>query len=277
MKPEDISYYSWYLDPLPPGINVWPEMVGDLKGHGRTHKKVLHTFTRVHFIIRGSGIVRSPSGEYVVQAGDIFSIWPGVQHEFKENPEIPRELYWLQLQGPESRLLCEQWGFGPDHPVYRSPAPKAAFRAFRSMFMYWGHEDRDPYEGLVLFYHLIASTKPRKTIPKKKQFSSSAIVDEARIILESLIDTGVNVNDIAESMRINRTSLWNAIKIETGLTAIEWIQNARIERAKELLLETNLKLATIAAMCGFNGEKYFMYNFRKNVGMTPGQWREHKE
>jgi len=276
MKPETISHHSWYLDRLPPGVSVWPELVGDLKGHGKTHKKVILTSTRVHLITKGGGIVRSPAGEFVVKTGDIFSIWPGVQHEFEENPETPRELYWMQLQGSENEHLCEQWGFGPRHPVYRTPSPKAALRGFRSMFEYWGRADRDPYAGLVLFYHLIASTKPGKPVAKKKRYSSSDIVDEARTVLESLIDTGVNVNDIAESMKINRATLWGAIKQETGMTAIAWIQKTRIERAKELLLETDLKIATVAAMCGFNGEKYFMYNFRKNTGTTPGRWREDK-
>ena len=47
----------------------------------------------------------------------------------------------------------------------------------------------------------------------------------------------------------------------------------RIERAKELLTGSNLKLASIAMEIGYNEPNYFSHVFRKLEGMTPKEYR----
>ncbi|MBQ2609471.1 MAG: helix-turn-helix transcriptional regulator, partial [Butyrivibrio sp.] len=47
----------------------------------------------------------------------------------------------------------------------------------------------------------------------------------------------------------------------------------RLGKAKELLKSSNLKSSQIATEIGYNDSHYFSYIFKKNVGMTPSEYR----
>ena len=58
----------------------------------------------------------------------------------------------------------------------------------------------------------------------------------------------------------------------TGLTPLAYLNRARIENAKELLLKTSLSIAEIAEMVGFSGQNYFGRLFRRQVGLSPTEF-----
>lgn len=58
-----------------------------------------------------------------------------------------------------------------------------------------------------------------------------------------------------------------------GRTFIEYLTRLRMERAKELLSNTDMKLAAIALEIGYNEPNYFSYAFKKNEGVTPKEFR----
>lgn len=58
-----------------------------------------------------------------------------------------------------------------------------------------------------------------------------------------------------------------------GTTIREYIIAKRIERSKELLKETDMKLYEIADVVGYSDPKYFSQLFRKLTGQTPNQYR----
>ena len=62
-------------------------------------------------------------------------------------------------------------------------------------------------------------------------------------------------------------------KQQTGCTVTEYTQQLRIDRACELLRETELTVGAIAEQTGYNDKKYFNKVFRRNVGMTPAEYR----
>ena len=59
----------------------------------------------------------------------------------------------------------------------------------------------------------------------------------------------------------------------TGRSFINYLTSLRIDRAKELLTSTNMKLADIALSVGYNEPNYFSHVFRKTVGITPKEYR----
>lgn len=63
------------------------------------------------------------------------------------------------------------------------------------------------------------------------------------------------------------------MKKETGQSFTETIRKLRIDKAKHLLLDTDLKLNQIAAMTGFSDPKYMSKVFRAEVGMLPIEYR----
>ena len=52
----------------------------------------------------------------------------------------------------------------------------------------------------------------------------------------------------------------------------EYVEDRRIRKAVNLLIETDLTLAEIAYECGFSSQSYFSYAFKKKMGLTPREY-----
>ena len=63
-------------------------------------------------------------------------------------------------------------------------------------------------------------------------------------------------------------------KKETGYSISEYINNIRISRAQNFLVESDLDIAEIARMCGFEDQSYFTKVFRRISGVTPKKYRD---
>lgn len=83
----------------------------------------------------------------------------------------------------------------------------------------------------------------------------------------------ISLDDVAEQMGLSATYASKQIKAYTGTNVVNYINNLRIEHAKELLAGTKMSSNEIGAYVGFRYSQSFIRTFRKVVGMTPGNYR----
>ncbi len=77
----------------------------------------------------------------------------------------------------------------------------------------------------------------------------------------------------AEQVCLSPNYFGDLIKKETGKPAQEHIQNSVMEKAKEMLADSNMTISEIAYILGFNYAHHLNRMFRKYIGMTPGEYR----
>lgn len=99
------------------------------------------------------------------------------------------------------------------------------------------------------------------------------IVRKALRLMRAQISEGVNVAQIVSQLMIARRALEQRFMQHLGRTPGEEIRRTRIERAKQLLVETDLTMAEIAAASGFGEQDVFSRTFRRRQGMTPTEFR----
>jgi AraC-like DNA-binding protein len=85
----------------------------------------------------------------------------------------------------------------------------------------------------------------------------------------------LSLNQLADTLRLTTWELTRAFKKTTGLAPYSFLSNVRIERAKELLKDSNLPIAQIALEVGFSSQSHLNSAFKKFQGCTPGQFRRH--
>jgi transcriptional regulator GlxA family with amidase domain len=61
---------------------------------------------------------------------------------------------------------------------------------------------------------------------------------------------------------------------EVNMTPMEFLQNARIDRARSLLETSDLPLKTVAFKSGFGSVRHMRFLFGEKLGLTPSQYRE---
>ena len=83
----------------------------------------------------------------------------------------------------------------------------------------------------------------------------------------------ISLSDIAKFVFLSPSYFTRAFKEEMNISPISYLLKVRIERAKELLAETDQKVSDIALSVGFSNQQRFNEIFKKHVSTTPLQYR----
>ncbi len=84
----------------------------------------------------------------------------------------------------------------------------------------------------------------------------------------------MTLKDIAKAAHLSVSRLSHVFREQAGATIVDYLTNARIEFAKELLISTNKNCTEICFETGYNNQSYFTQTFKELVGVTPRQFRE---
>lgn len=82
------------------------------------------------------------------------------------------------------------------------------------------------------------------------------------------------IPELAKKMAISRSHFQRLYKQLFGVTAKDDMIGARINRAMQLLANTDMRIQEIAEQCGYNNESHFMRQFKEKCGMTAIQYRK---
>lgn len=102
----------------------------------------------------------------------------------------------------------------------------------------------------------------------------SPLISRAIDILSADYAEAISLVSVSEKLNISTNYLSACFKKETGTTFTEFLTGIRIEKAKSLLVQTDLPVGEIALACGIPDLNYFSRLFKANVNTTPTQFRE---
>ncbi|MEN1984708.1 MULTISPECIES: helix-turn-helix domain-containing protein [Paenibacillus] len=89
-------------------------------------------------------------------------------------------------------------------------------------------------------------------------------------------DQPMTVDELAGSIQLNRASYTRQFKEATGQLPLDYVNEIRLERSKQLLQMTDDRLHDIAQNVGFSNEYYFSRRFKQYTGVSPGVYRRHQ-
>ncbi len=145
------------------------------------------------------------------------------------------------------------------------------------------------YEGAALLDTLLRSRRGRADRTKvlipplgvatRRSTEASAIADPLvvqalRLIRERACE-GLTVEQLLSALHISRSVFYQRFHSVLGSSPHAEILRAQLARAKNLLRQTNLPLKTISEMAGFHSPNYLSVVFKRETGMTPGDYHRH--
>lgn len=105
----------------------------------------------------------------------------------------------------------------------------------------------------------------------------SVLVQDAVLYIRHHYADDVALADVAQHIGMSESWLTRQFKRECGCSVANYLLTVRIERAKALLLETEMLVQDIAEAVGFDKSGYFISVFKRIVGTTPKTFREQAE
>ena len=103
--------------------------------------------------------------------------------------------------------------------------------------------------------------------------SSSGDLHFEKLILEQLSNPNLALGELAKQLGFSTNYLSLLIKKELGMSFQEYVTQQRIQRAKRLLLSTDMKIYEVALAVGIEDMNYFSYRFKSIVGISPKSYR----
>lgn len=112
---------------------------------------------------------------------------------------------------------------------------------------------------------------------EKNEKDRRQVIRRVKEIISEKLHEDISLQSIADEVKYSYTHLSTLFKNETGQSFSEHLMKMRLEKAKQLLKDTNLKIYEVGTMCGYPNSKYFMSIFRETVGVTPTEFRNRNE
>ncbi len=126
----------------------------------------------------------------------------------------------------------------------------------------------------VLNWFVDICNKTSILLRKERQNSAGKLVDEAKEYVEkNYRDPDLMIEKMCNDLHVSAAYFSSLFKKETGNTFVKYITDYRLQLARKLLIETDLKTYLIAEKVGFIDANYFSFVFKKNYGMSPTKFR----
>ncbi|MBN1836973.1 MAG: response regulator [Spirochaetales bacterium] len=108
----------------------------------------------------------------------------------------------------------------------------------------------------------------------RRELPAHSLVDTARSYIESRYCAwDLSLEDVAEHVELNPSYLSTLFKSVLGVNYIDYLTGLRMDKARQLLEGTELKVGAVARLVGFQTPGYFGYLFKKHFGLTPTEYR----
>lgn len=109
------------------------------------------------------------------------------------------------------------------------------------------------------------------------QIGDLGTFDQIKAYLDKNYTMDISLENIARKFGFNTSYLSRRFKQKYGMGIIDYITKTRIQKAKEILVTTNMNIYNVSAQLGYKDEKYFSRVFAKETGLSPNQYRKNKK
>lgn len=107
-----------------------------------------------------------------------------------------------------------------------------------------------------------------------KNGKAKELVAIAKQFMDENFDQGITVSEAAAYVYLSQGYFTRAFKDDTGISPMNYLMKKRIEKACRLLQNNEIKVSAISLQSGFSSPQRFNVAFRKQMGMTPMEYRK---
>jgi two-component system, response regulator YesN len=111
-------------------------------------------------------------------------------------------------------------------------------------------------------------------IARRRKNQNERVYDRILSYIHENYSSDISLNSIGDAVGLSMQYISSIFKETSGVNFLDYLNSYRVERAKEMLSDTNLSIQDIGAKSGFNNANNFIRVFKKYEGITPGQFRE---
>ena len=234
---------------------------------------------QILYITRGRGIFESHlTGKLNIQEGSILILFPNVWHRYRPLRSTGWDAFWVGVKGDILDRLAENGILSPKKPILNVGVNEALVQEYiqintLSELQLFGFRPLLS-AGAMKILSAVLAIQPRQ---ENNNRHFAGMIQKARLRMIEHADKPLNVQDMARDLHLSYAYFRRLFKRYTGFAPNQYLLEARLNRAKELLRNTQLPLKQISEMLGFDDPFHFSRFFKNRIGLSPRQWRQREE
>lgn len=232
-------------------------------------------YYKIVLVLRGSGFFVMDGYETLLRTGDVFFLFPHVKHHYYANRDDPWELKWAAFGGTSCAGLTQALSVTPENPILHNVMTRRLLTMLDGVIAGMEQEKTVEYGALGSLYLLfdeILRIRENEALVQNEA-SEDALVEKVLTFVSLNYANDLNVDVVRSHVNYSRSYFSHFFKKKTGMSLPQYINTLRVERAKELLRQTDLKVAEIANSIGYSDAFYFSRIFKQLTGQSPQQYK----
>ena len=130
--------------------------------------------------------------------------------------------------------------------------------------------DESSMTNWIINMSMAISEKLRST---RNSTSRRIITDAQNIVKDRYMEPALSLDDVCADLGVSNSYFSSIFKKETGQSFVSYLTDYRMDRAEEMVLNTDEKSYKIAEKVGYQDANYFSYVFKKKFGVSPSKYR----
>lgn len=233
-----------------------------------------YPFHVVKYTIKGKGLLRIHGKEHILESGVLSSFSPGVEHEYQTDTADPMEHIFVTFIGKDSESLLKKSTLASEGIMHVSD-PEGTISLFEAI-LNKGIEKNEYAEQLCVNYLRIllleqacavARTGVKHSLARQSYWKCRKYIDENFSWLYS-------VGQVADASNINVRYMSRLFKKYSYITPHQYLTRLKMNKAVNLLLNSQLTVAQVGREVGFEDPYHFSRVFRKHQGASPRNYRQ---
>lgn len=217
-------------------------------------------------VLEGEMVLRQEGAELAARGGELLLVDCYRQHEYAAVQDT--HTLWVHFDGAGSRELFQE------------------LKQQRGQKLKYGQETLETLQGIVRgvseeapeselsvrIYALFCKLLAGSSLPEQEN-TKGIQIEKGKEYMKHHLKEPVAIEEIAEHVSMSASYFTKVFRETTGFSPYEYLLRLRLERAKELLLQTELPVSEIAYRSGFHSDSNFIYFFKKETGLSPLKFR----
>jgi len=234
----------------------------------------------LHFIISGHLQLIHEHEVVSLQAGDMFCLFPNITYEYRIASGAELRMVWLTMEGPQMRELMRVIGLTTHQPYRTSTIDDQSIGFLHEVEQIIWEEEPNQQRHLPLLAALLrlfeqlelhAADHDHRTVTTPP---NTDWIHEVHHFLHLHYAEPLRIEAIAHRFGFHRSYFTQHFTQKTGRSPQQYLQQLRLDRAKELLCSSNLPIGEIALSVGYTDLYMFSRAFKTQIGCSPTAYRE---
>lgn len=211
------------------------------------------------------------------EAGSIVLFRPEERQEYCFKPEDKSISYYIHFTGRDCETILKRLNLW-QHFLLPMGKSKEFEDIFEKMLLEYTMK-RPAYEDCCAAYlQQLLVLISRRSVPVETGVQKEQMQKIEHVLMQMYdsLEKELSITDLAKSCYMSVGHFCHLFKNVVGISPHGYMAYLRIEKAKDLLANTDRSVAEISAATGFSDQNYFSRYFKKKTGYSPSEYRKSK-